>query len=364
MGSTNSEGLQPRRIYNFDGTVLDAEFGEEADRRGFFHQVNERWPSTRQIAPEAEAFTSVVYSGRSTYLCEHETSAVIRVDLANGEAYVRAAAVTAEDARAAIKWIREIQPESELPEEAVRVTFWSYGPHGPQSVSRELDAATWEEMECNYGGYVHDSLERMMGSEFRPSRGGQLILWAGDAGTGKTHALRALAREWRDWCSIHYIVDPEQFFGNHADYLTHVLLDSGDNITSSEDGVVKEPQWRLLVLEDSGELMRADAAEVAGKALSRLLNTVDGLIGQGLRIMVLVTTNEEVGKLHPAIARPGRCAVEIKFDHMPPEAATRWREDHGLPIEDVSSTPTIAELYAEMEGFEGARSKQPVGFSS
>ena len=48
-----------------------------------------------------------------------------------------------------------------------------------------------------------------------------------------------------------------------------------------------------------------DAKERTGQALSRFLNVVDGLIGQGLRLLVLVTSNEELGKLHPAVSRPG-----------------------------------------------------------
>jgi hypothetical protein len=43
------------------------------------------------------------------------------------------------------------------------------------------------------------------------------------------------------------------------------------------------------------------------------LNVVDGLIGQGLRVLVLVTTNEELKSLHPAVARPGRAAANIEF---------------------------------------------------
>jgi hypothetical protein len=71
-------------------------------------------------------------------------------------------------------------------------------------------------------------------SRARPARGDdaglsalprrQLVLWHGQAGTGKTSAPRALAREWREWCQFHYIVDPDSFFGQHADYLISVLL--------------------------------------------------------------------------------------------------------------------------------------------
>src|SRR5260370_30164255 len=76
-----------------------------------------------------------------------------------------------------------------------------------------------------------------------------------------------------------------------------------------------EPErWRLLILEDSGEMMRIDAKKSLGQGLSRLLNISDGILGQGTRTMILITTNEELGKLNRAITRPGRCLSEIRFD--------------------------------------------------
>lgn len=344
---------------NSDGTYLWGELRELRIQKQLKHHSGATWPSEPKLSKEIVDYitNSIEFTGVVYYIVERD-EAVARVWLDNGSAYIDTSGKTPEAAKAILEWLREMQPESEPEEDKVRVTFWSYSPTGPQSITRYLDAATWEQVEGNYDGDTYEGLTEMMSDDFRPARGGQLLLWAGDAGTGKTHALRALAREWKDWCTIQYIVDPEVFFGSHASYLTSVLLGTDEIIKQGE-----KPKWRLLVLEDSGELMRADAADTTGKALSRLLNTVDGLIGQGLRIMVLVTTNEEVGKLHPAIARPGRCAVEIKFEQLSEETAREWRENHDLPTNDVPHTPTLAELYAELEGFKGAKSKQAVGFA-
>ncbi|MGH3015892.1 MAG: DUF5925 domain-containing protein, partial [Gaiellaceae bacterium] len=121
------------------------------------------------------------------------------------------------------------------------------------------------------------------------------------------------------------------------------------------------PSWRLLILEDTGELLSADARIQAGQGLSRFLNVVDGLIGQGLRILVLVTTNEEIGRLHPAVARPGRCAAKILFTPIPPEQANAWlaERDHDATV----STPlTLAALYAIVEGWDAVSERQATGF--
>ncbi|HYX89225.1 MAG TPA: hypothetical protein VE753_07635 [Gaiellaceae bacterium] len=111
----------------------------------------------------------------------------------------------------------------------------------------------------------------------------------------------------------------------------------------------RAPHWRLLVLEDTGELLRPDAKSIIGQGLSRFLNVVDGLIGQGLRVLVLVTTNERIESLHPAVARPDRCAANIEFDPLTQEEARAWLERHALPA-DASAPRILSSLYAQLEG--------------
>ena len=57
--------------------------------------------------------------------------------------------------------------------------------------------------------------------------------------------MQALAGAWRDWCSVHCVTDPEALLQS-TPYLMDVVNDPlGDD----------ERAWRLLVLEDAGELM-------------------------------------------------------------------------------------------------------------
>ncbi len=175
-------------------------------------------------------------------------------------------------------------------------------------------------------------------------------------GTGKSFALRALAWEWRDWCELHYVLDPEALFGQDPAYLVDVAL-GDDRLRGHRD----PDAWRLLVLEDTGELLGPDTRQQAGQGLSRLLNLVDGLLGQGLRILVLVTTNEPARALHEAVVRPGRCAAQVDFRPFGAEDAARWLVANGHDGEAPAGAATLAELYGVLEGREAAPTR-PVGF--
>jgi Domain of unknown function (DUF5925)/ATPase family associated with various cellular activities (AAA) len=310
---------------------------------------------------------------------------LVDVNLYSGQVSVSVAARSEDAAASALDRLRELLPAPDPSgAQEVTVTFWTYGPNGPMPAWRTISVPAWTDIQENYAAETHASLAALMDG-FQPAHGGQLVLWHGGVGTGKTFALRALAWEWRDWCDIHYIVDPDSFFGQHADYLMHVLLQSeweGQFATFSMGGAVQtmravglgvsEPEiseeseeerkgksWRLLVLEDTGELLQPDAKAIIGQGLSRFLNVVDGLIGQGLRVLVLVTTNEEIRKLHPAVARPGRSAANVRFDPLGAEQASAWLESHGAR-DSASSATTIAELFARLEGRDAP--KRSVGF--
>jgi hypothetical protein len=381
-----------RRVHlTFDvaQNVGAALFHQEALKRGLTRMHSDGWPTTARLDLSRATWSSSEPQGASALL-ELSSGGLAFLHVGFGTAYAQVAAETQEAARAGLDEARALLPRSERDREGrVPVTFWSYSPHGPMPMGRSLTVPTWEEIAANYPDETRRALARVMSGEL-PWRGGQLILWHGETGTGKTTALRALANEWSSWCEPHYITDPEKFFGGQSDYMLSVMFQEGTFFADEEVGAEiavataghgmwavprhgtaygelraedrpASPSWRLLILEDTGELLSANARVQAGQGLSRFLNVVDGLIGQGLRILVLVTTNEELGRLHPAVARPGRCAANVLFHRLPPEQANAWLREHGHDGA-VAEPTTLASLYALVEGWDVVAERQATGF--
>ena len=157
---------------------------------------------------------------------------------------------------------------------SVEFAFWYLSDKGPEREEKELEVPTWHAIQDNYSAGTSEAIGGLL-TGFRPAAGGRLLLWHGKPGTGKTFAIRALAWEWKEWCQFEYVLDPENLFGSRADYLARIVINGSESAGES-----KTSRWRILVLEDTGELLSIDAKERAGQGLSRLLNAVDGLLGQ------------------------------------------------------------------------------------
>ena len=111
------------------------------------------------------------------------------------------------------------------------------------------------------------------------------------------------------------------------------------------------------------ELLAVDAKRQGGQGLARLLNLVDGLIGQGLRIGVLITTNDPLTGFHPAVSRPGRCGAAIAFDAFDQEEADQWLAGEGVAAQRRDKT-SLAELLAIRDGRSLPESRAPIGFAT
>jgi len=252
------------------------------------------------------------------------------------------ATVSAASAKAARKLLQMVvdripaSVEADEPGKA-EVEMWQLSQHsGGSSRSKVIDVPAWADVQRNYAAATAEQLARLI-ARGRPSdASGKLMVWYGQPGTGKTTAIRTLMREWSSWCTFHYIPDPEVFF-NQVSYMAAVL--SVDSTSNDDD----EPKHRVVILEDCDEFITADARHRSGNALGRLLNLSDGIMGQGSKVIVLLTTNEDIMVLHPALTRPGRCLAKVEFRPFTADQARTWLDDPTIAL--PSSTPTLAELF-------------------
>ena len=258
-----------------------------------------------------------------------------------------------------VQKIRVIWTEVKATDDTVPVKISYNSPRGPSSWTRNISFTAWNEAKKNYAPKVRESLDELMTAP--PGEGGKLLLWQGVPGTGKTHAIRSLMHAWRGRANFIYITDPEKFFGDHPEYMMQIILESepsrmrahavGDD--EDDDSFIKkkeEDPVLVVVLEDSGELLAHDAKDRVGQGLSRLLNLVDGIIGQGLKLLLLITTNEKITTFHPAVIRPGRCVQAIEFEPLDTKESLEWLKSHGCN-EPPQKASTIAELYQILNGW-------------
>jgi len=273
--------------------------------------------------------------------------------------------VAVNDSGEADRWIGAVKsllpphppiPVPDLPNNIVPVMFWMQNPYtgGADYRRRNIEVTKWEEIEANYPCDTRHQISEVMGS-VQPDGEGKLILFQGPPGTGKTRSILSLISEWRDWCFSSVVTDADRLLGDPT-YLNDLLF--------SMEG---RGDYLLLIIEDGDEFVNVDERSSKGQALSRILNIADGIMGQGLNMLTLISTNVSVDKLNPAMARPGRCMANIHFPGFSSDEAAQWMEGkiaesdlvpdaiealtqskYGVSTDDVSSPEhmfTLAELY-------------------
>ena len=334
--------------HNSPGDALEVQFLNGYVEGREPHSRSARIASAKRTAPLRPPATSPLATyaqGRyRVELTRGRDWSVLATRWADGSANVQVSAKTAKVADDVLAACLTGAKARKASADRTVVGFWHCGTRGGIRTERSVRPAPWTSIRRNYPGAAVVVLDRLMALT-PDSLNGRLLLLHGPPGTGKTTVLRALAHAWQRWCQVDYVLDPERLFGEPSYLLSTMLAD--------ESG---RSQRRLLALEDCDELLRADAKAGAGQALSRLLNVTDGLLAQGTELLVALTTNEPLWRLHPAVVRPGRCLAQVEVSRLSPSEARVWL---GRSVPIAAEGATLAELFAMSEGHSRTEASAP-----
>ena len=215
----------------------------------------------------------------------------------------------------------------------VPVTFWFHTKDGAKSYIKNIEVLTWNSIKENYSPSIIPLLDSLVQAKLANTNG-NLILLHGSVGLGKTFFIRSLLQEWKNQIQGNYIIDPDSLF-NQSDFLVSILKEELANAN----------KFKLLILEDTGEMLTKDAKQIMGQALARILNTADGILGQGSKVKILISTNEEITSLNAAVSRPGRCLAKIQFPKFTNAEAREWLDKKEFIGEFKEGQTSISELY-------------------
>jgi len=237
----------------------------------------------------------------------------------------------------------------------VSINVWYDSPEGPTYYNRKIEVPKFSEIEHNYSPKVRKHVYDLFKTN-KPWERGKLIFWMGPPGTGKTYCVRSLIENWKNDFTINLIVDPESFLRNPC-YLKEVVL---------SHTVGRGDTANLIILEDCPRSVLKEARASDSYNMGRLLNITDGILGQGLKLVFLMTTNDDIKDIDKAFLRDGRCLQRLKFDLLDSNSANDWLEKNEYKgdfkaKEDIELARLFAiknNLFADAE----EEKEEPVGF--
>jgi hypothetical protein len=162
----------------------------------------------------------------------------------------------------------------------------------------------------NYAPDVVEGLDAIGKELIAKNPSGRFALIEGEPGGGKTRAVRAILAGLKNKCRV--IVVPSHLIADLAgpNIIATLRDDEGSNRPTVI--VLEDADFALLSREKASEFER----EGSTSALDALLNLSDGIIGGGLDLRIVATTNARIEHVDAAILRPGRLIRRVSIGRL------------------------------------------------
>lgn len=214
----------------------------------------------------------------------------------------------------------------------VFVHFAFIGAMGPNFKSKAFSSIPFKTVKQNYSEEVQSAATKLVKQLHDIDNG--LVIMSGPPGTGKTYLIRSLLSELigeRDAI----ICSPAIKFLTEANLITMVT---------------ERFNRPIIVLEDLGDILTKEAAQTHVEARSNILNLSEGLLSMFMDAIIIMTFNNPIENIDPAVIRPGRCLSNIHIGSLPYEQVCKLLPN--MKLEEKSYT--LAEVYAKKNDTENS----------
>ena len=180
----------------------------------------------------------------------------------------------------------------------------------------------FEEIKDNYAKTIQEKFVKLSKDLEDVDNG--LIIVSGPAGTGKTYLLRSLLSELGNTRNG-VICSPSEPFLREGGTMSQLV------------SMFHRP---IIVMEDIGDVLTVEAAKTHIDERANILNMSEGLLSEFMDAIIVLTFNNDIEHIDPAILRPGRCIAHLHIGPLTREHASELVGE-ALPRESY----TLAEVY-------------------
>ena len=196
--------------------------------------------------------------------------------------------------------------------------------------TRCIDAPSRSSIASSYPSPARDGPDRLVAMTSGTIPQGRILLLHGLPGTGKTTFLRSLASPWLPWCRLGYVLDSDVLFANSSSLFGAVLRPDDDDSDDPDEPREAVARLRMLVIEDCDELLRADAKERSGQALSLLVEPRRRRGRSGTAAHHVPHHQRADPQAAPRTGATGRCLASIEVGRFDRASAVAWLLERGV----------------------------------